>query len=186
MKQNVKCKACGYIMREDRLGDTCPACGVPRKSFEPWVSNLSPRRSFILGLDLHPIMLHFPQAFSVLVPVLILADQLVPLPRGIEVTQAIRVLSILVFPAAVGAFVAGLIDGHTRFKKFNTTSLITKIVIGSVFLGASFALAFTAFMNYTMDPVRWTIFALALVCIAFQVALAQIGKRLMCAYLPGS
>lgn len=138
-----------------------------------------------MDLDMHPILLHFPQAFSVLVPVLILADQFLPLPRGIEVTQAIRVLSILVFPAAAAAFAAGLVDGHSRFRKFRTPALIRKMVIGSVFLGTAFALSLIAFLNYTVEPVRWTLFILALVGLGLQVVLAQIGKRLMCVFLPG-
>ncbi len=185
MKQMMRCKACGYVMSEDRLGEKCPACGVSSKAFEPWTDPLSPRRRFLIDLDMHPIMLHFPQALSVLVPVLILADQLLPLPRGIEVTQAIRVLSILVFPAAAAAFAAGLVDGHSRFRKIGTPALIRKMVIGSVFLGTAFALSLTAFLHYTVEPVRWTLFVLALVGLGLQVILAQIGKRLMCVFLPG-
>ena len=185
MKNQMRCKACGYIMREDRLRETCPACGVPRTSFELWKDTVSPRRRFIIDLNLHPIALHFPQAFSMLLPVLIILDQFIPLPRGIEVTQAIRVLAILVFPAAFAAFAAGIIDGHARFKKLGNSVLVSKMVIGSVFLGSAFALSFTAFINYTIEPVRWSLFALAMACIAFQIALAQIGKRLMCVYLPG-
>lgn len=185
MKNQMRCKACGYIIREDKLKDSCPACGVPRTSFEQWKDTVSPRRRFILNLNLHPIALHFPQACSVMLPFLILADQFLPLPRGIELNQAVRVLGILVFPSALGAFIAGLVDGHARFKKITTPALISKIVIGLVFLGSAFALSFTAFMNYTIEPVRWSLFTLSLACIGFQIALAQIGKRLMCVYLPG-
>ena len=60
-----------------------------------------------------------------------------------------------------------------------------KMVIGSVFLGTAFALSLTAFLNYTVEPVRWTLFVLALVGLGLQVILAQIGKRLMCVFLPG-
>lgn len=185
MKNQLRCKACGYIIREDKLKDVCPACGVPHTSFEQWKDNVSVRRRFMLDLNLHPIALHFPQACSLLLPLFILADQFLPLPRGIELNQAVRVLGILVFPSALGAFIAGLFDGHARFKKVTTPALINKIVIGLVFLGCAFALSFTAFMNYTVEPVRLTLLVLSLVCITSQVTLAQIGKRLMCVYLPG-
>ena len=185
MNNQMRCKACGYIIREDRLKETCPACGVPRTSFEAWKDTVSARRRFIMDLNLHPIALHFPQACSMLLPLFIISDLYLPLPRGIELSQAIRVLAILVFPFAVGAFIAGIVDAHTRFKKLGTPALVSKIGIGLVFLGSAFALSFTAFMNYTIEPVRWSLFALAMACIAFQIALAQIGKRLMCVYLPG-
>ena len=89
----LKCKACGYIIDEKKLGDVCPACGVPRKAFEPWTDDMSPRRRTLLTLNLHPIALHFPQAFSAMIPVFILAGLLLPLPFGFEVSQAVRLLS---------------------------------------------------------------------------------------------
>ncbi len=30
----LKCKACDFIINEAKLGDACPACGVPRTAFE--------------------------------------------------------------------------------------------------------------------------------------------------------
>ncbi len=185
MKKMIQCKACGYIMREDSKSETCPACGVPRKAFVSWNDPVSPRRRAVLNLDLHPIALHFPQAFSALVPVLILADHFSPLARGIEVNQAVRVLSVLVFPAILGAYLSGLIDGHTRFRKLNTTFLRAKIILGAVSLGTAFGLSYTAFIYYTVEPVRWLLFTLSLACLAFQAVLAQVGKRLMGLYLPG-
>ncbi|MGV7927315.1 MAG: rubredoxin-like domain-containing protein [Spirochaetota bacterium] len=181
----LKCKACGYIIDEKKLGDVCPACGVPRKAFEPWTDDMSPRRRTLLTLNLHPIALHFPQAFSAMIPVFILAGLLLPLPFGFEVSQAVRLLSVLVFPFAIAAFSSGIIDGMTRFKRLGTPSLARKIVLGLIFLAASFSLSLVAILNEAIEPVRWHIFALAFLCVGLQVALAQIGKRLMCIYLPG-
>jgi len=181
----VKCKACGFVMDEKRLGDVCPACGVPKKAFEPWTDDMSPRRRALLTLNLHPIALHFPQAFSAMIPVFILAGLLLPLPFGFEVSQAVRLLSVLVFPFAIAAFSSGIIDGMTRFKRLGTPSLVRKIILGLIFLTASFSLSLVAILNEAIEPVRWHIFALALLCVGLQVALAQIGKRLMCIYLPG-
>lgn len=181
----VKCKACGFVMDEKRLGDVCPACGVPKKAFEPWTDDMSPQRRTIIGLNLHPIALHFPQAFSTMVPVFLLAGLLPPLPLGLDVSQAVRLLSVLVFPFALAAFASGMIDGMTRFKRLGTPSLARKIVLGLVFLAVSFSLSLVAILNEAIEPVRWHIFALAFLCVGLQVALAQIGKRLMCIYLPG-
>ena len=32
----VRCKACGFLMKEGKLGDRCPACGAPKTAFEPY------------------------------------------------------------------------------------------------------------------------------------------------------
>ena len=37
----VRCRACGFIMEEEKLGDVCPACGIPRKAFEPYKETMS-------------------------------------------------------------------------------------------------------------------------------------------------
>ncbi len=181
----LKCKACGYVIDEKKLGDVCPACGVPKKAFEPWTDDMSPRRRTLLGLNLHPIALHFPQAFSAMIPVFILAGLVLPLPFGLEVSQAVRLLSVMVFPFALAAFASGIIDGMTRFKRLDTPVLVRKIVLGLIFLAASFSLSLLAIFNEALDPVRWHLFGLSLLCVMLQVVLAQIGKKLMCVYLPG-
>jgi uncharacterized membrane protein len=38
--------------------------------FEPYVEKISPKRKRILSLDLHPIAVHFPQAFIISIFVL--------------------------------------------------------------------------------------------------------------------
>ena len=77
MKEYVVCKSCGYVMEKGKLHDVCPACGVPAKMFEPYAERLSPRRRLILSLDLHPITVHFTQAFAITLPLLCLAALLV-------------------------------------------------------------------------------------------------------------
>ncbi len=64
MAELLRCKSCGYIVEAGRVGEVCPACGVPRKMMEPWKDPLSQRRRFLLGLDLHPIVDHFSVSFS--------------------------------------------------------------------------------------------------------------------------
>ena len=36
MANLIRCKACGYVTREGKIKDVCPACGVPAKMFEPY------------------------------------------------------------------------------------------------------------------------------------------------------
>ena len=59
------CKPCGFVMKESELQDLCPACGLPKKVFEHYKDRMSPGRRKILGLDMHPIAVHFPQTVLV-------------------------------------------------------------------------------------------------------------------------
>ena len=64
MAELVKCKSCGYVMEAGKLHDSCPACGVPAKMFEPFTDPVSSKRRSILALHIHPVLVHFPQAFA--------------------------------------------------------------------------------------------------------------------------
>ncbi|MBN2158577.1 MAG: rubrerythrin [Spirochaetes bacterium] len=181
----VRCKACGFIMRENKLGEVCPACGVPRTVFEPYHENISKKRKVILDLYLHPIILHFPQAIAALLPPLILLGVALGGAVGRSMLGAAWVLSVLLPFSVLGAFAAGLLDGKTRFKKLSTPLLIKKIIIGSILLLLSAIIGIVA-MAYGIDyPGRLYILLLSLGCIACEIALAQAGKTMMNAKLPG-
>jgi rubredoxin len=184
MKNLLRCKACGYIIGESKLGEICPACGVPRTAFEPYVENISKRRKFILDLNIHPILVHFPQAYATILPLLIVLGILIAPPLGSDLLAAARVLSY-VLPLTVAAAIAGgLIDGFTRFKKLTTPILIKKIVIGLVLFVLSVIIAVLAlFDGFQLSRVY--ILALSIGCILCEIALGQLGKRLMGARLPG-
>ena len=50
----VRCRPCGYVMKKselDKIG-VCPACGLPHNVFEPYREKVSPKRLFILSLDI--------------------------------------------------------------------------------------------------------------------------------------
>jgi rubredoxin len=47
MKELVRCRPCGFVMDADKLGDVCPACGLPRKVFEPYRERVSLNRLFL-------------------------------------------------------------------------------------------------------------------------------------------
>ena len=70
MKELVHCRPCGFVMEADKLGDVCPACGLPRKVFEPYREKVSLNRLFVLNLDLHPIAIHLSQALVISIPLL--------------------------------------------------------------------------------------------------------------------
>lgn len=181
----VRCKACGLILPEKKLGDVCPACGVPRSAFEPYRETMSGKRKFILNLNLHPIALHFPQAFSAIIPPFIIMGVAVNPIAGHDLLATVKVASLFMPLAVAAAFVCGLIDGKTRFKKFNTPYLILKIMFASVLLALSVILAAVAYFYGTDYPGRLFLLILSLACIACQIYLAGIGKMLMNAKLPG-
>lgn len=178
------CKACGFVIAENRLGDVCPACGVPRTAFEPYVDNVSGRRRFILGLNIHPILIHFPQAYATILPLLIVLGILITTPLGADLISTARVLSYLLPLTVAAAIGAGLIDGFTRFKRLTTIILIKKIIIGSVLLVLSAIIAGLA-LSDGLQSSKMYVLVLSILCIVCEIALGQLGKTLMGARLPG-
>lgn len=183
--EQVRCKACGFIMLQHKLGDVCPACGVPRTAFEPYHENISKNRKMVLDLNLHPIFLHFPQAFAALIPPLILGGVAVGSMVGSHLLITARVISVLLPISVLGAFAAGLIDGKTRFKKLSTPLLIKKMAVGIILLALSSAIGGIAVYYGTDYPGRLYILILSLGCIACDIVLAQTGKTMMNAKLGG-
>jgi rubredoxin/uncharacterized membrane protein YqaE (UPF0057 family) len=140
MSALVKCKACGYIMEEAKLGTVCPACGVPAKQFEAFDDRLSEKRRKILSLHLHPVIVHLPQGFAAFL--VLLAVLLALLGAGSlreSVLAATRVMSVVLPLGVLLAFGAGLFDGKIRFKRVTTPILVKKM-----FAGASFFILSTA------------------------------------------
>jgi hypothetical protein len=72
MKEFVRCRPCGFVMEAGKLGDVCPACGLPRKVFEPYREKVSRNRLMLLNLDLHPIVIHLSQALVIAIPLLVI------------------------------------------------------------------------------------------------------------------
>jgi phage FluMu protein Com len=138
-KEQVVCKACNYVMAKGALKDKCPACGVSAKMFIPYEEKVSRNRKIILALDLHPILVHFPQAFSI--SVLALGALCLVATGGLgETLQAtLKTLSVLLPFALLAAALAGLFDGKIRFRKITTPLLLKKIYLSVAFL--AFALA---------------------------------------------
>ncbi len=183
--EQVRCKACGFIIDEKKLGDKCPACGVPRSAFEPHRENISPRRKMILGMNLHPIAVHFPQAFAAIIPPFILLGVAVNPTLGHDLLITVRIASLLMPLSVAAAFLCGLIDGKTRFKRLTTPYLVRKISAASLLLVLSTAMGIIALVYGTEYPGRLFLLFLSLGCIACEIFLAEIGKNLMNAKLPG-
>lgn len=177
-----RCKACGLIMKKSKKFKLCPACGVSRKGFEDYSDRVSEKRRFILGMHLHPIALHFPQAIAVIIPVCIIGIKLLPDQKDIFIST-VTILGYLFPVSALAAYVTGVIDGKTRFKKLQAPYLFYKILAGALFLIFSSAIAGIVYSG--MGHCEWYIFTLSMGCIVCQIFLAQVGIKLMFAELPG-
>jgi len=181
-EQLVRCRPCGYVMKESDLGDVCPACGLPRNVFEPYREKVSPNRLFILSLDIHPIAIHLSQTFVGLTPVLIIFHFIFP-DFNENIIHSVLNFFIFCLPLSlVLSFCSGLIDGITRFKTLRTPMLRSKIIFSSSILVISFIQLFTL----TPNVYNWVTVLLSLGALVCAVKLGLIGKHLIDVILPGT
>jgi len=181
MKELVRCRPCGYVMEKDKLGDVCPACGLPHKVFEPYREKVSLNRLMVLNLDLHPIAIHLSQSFMVLIPLLFLNQLLFPNFYYEESAVVIKFCIALLPLSLLLAFVTGIIDGVTRFKSLKPPLLRNKLIFGMLIIGVSVALFF---MKNT-DGEKALFLLISSIGLAFAVILGLIGKKLLNVILPG-
>lgn len=180
-----KCKVCGYVMETGKVGAVCPACGVPSKVFEPYKPTMSEDRYKILSLHIHPIVLHFPQAFVITATGLLF---LALIFTGELQTQIITVIqfNLLFLPLTVimGA-ASGIKDGQLRFKKLSPPALQLKIKLSIGFLILSILTAALVFIL----PLTMMNLILLLVLCAVQsllaVVLGKTGSKLIDSFVPG-
>lgn len=184
MKNPVICKACGLVIEEGRLGDVCPACGVPRNAFQPYKETVSDRRLRILNLHLHPIMVHFPQAFTGIIPVLLILSVFFYQAYD-EFLSTARVLAFFLPLTVLASIASGMIDGRVRFKKLTTPYLVKKILLGTALLAITLAMCAVSLLWNGMDHPLVAMLILSLFCIPLQVLLGITGIKLMFSRLPG-
>ncbi len=181
----MKCKACGYVMEEGKIKDVCPACGLPKTVFEPYDDKLSPKRRLIMELDLHAIIVHFPQAFAVFIPPCIVVSYFVPAPFNGDLLSTVKILALVLPLSVLASLVTGMIDGKNRFKKLNTPAQKFKIVLGSVLFILTLGIFYVVlFVGFSVTG-QILIIALCTCAIACQVLLARTGIKLMFSHLKG-
>ncbi len=183
MQKLVRCKVCGYIIPEDKLKDECPACGAKRLAFEPYVPDLSETRFKKLHMDLHPVVVHFPQAFPVFVILLFLLSLVTDITWAGYFILTGKVLSLFMPLVAGCAIIAGIFDGKIRFKKI-TPILKKKIAFGTLYLLLSGVNAIALWVISDVVIMWWAGFIFASGCIGCGLVLGTIGARLNNAYLP--
>jgi hypothetical protein len=186
-KRYLRCKACGFVIEEGKLGDCCPACGVKRVAFIPDTERLSDKRRAALEAHIHPIVVHIPQAFSFSALVLSIGILFIPGSLLNHAWYSLQVLTLFLPISGIAAFVSGLYDGKVRFKKLGTPYLKQKMVLGAVFTIDTAALAYAALAQKA--PLDMPGFALILTgcVIAFvcSILLGKIGAALVCSRMPG-
>jgi hypothetical protein len=182
----VRCKACGYVTAEGNIKDVCPACGVPAKMFEPYQDPVAEKRRKILGMHIHPIIVHFPQSFAFTLFVLAVLSFVAPPQINGILNCTIRVISSA-FPFFLTlALLTGIVDGKTRFRKMTTPFLKKKIIFGLGFLATSIVIAVVALAQQLSSIPEMALFTmLTIIAVGFSVALGLIGGELMEAKLPG-
>jgi rubredoxin len=182
MKELVRCRPCGFVIEADKLGDVCPACGMPRKVFEPYRERVSRNRLVLLNFDLHPIAIHLSQAIVIAIPILAIVTNLFKLFQPV-ILKNVLIFSVFVFPfTLVLAILTGIVDGLTRFKTLATPILRVKIIFSLIILSLSVALFFIAPQgNLFFLTILLSILALGA---GFQLGLW--GKKLINVILPGS
>ncbi len=181
MQERIICKACGYVMEQRTLKDKCPACGVPSKMFVPYTERISPPRNRVLQLDLHPILVHFTQAFSLTLPALCLIAWAFLPAQPNPVTGAIGVLSVALPFVVLLTFLAGMLDGKIRFRRLTTPLLQTKLVWGALLFVLSCALLAAALLHPSL-PLMLALSAPAAICSSY---LGLLGVRMINAAFPG-
>ena len=132
--------------------------------FIPHDERISDKRKLLLALDLHPILVHFTQAYTATILALSLLALLVK-PGWLERIMTVVIVLGYALPfTVVAAFAAGLYDGKIRFRKVKTPLLVKKMVLGSIL----FALTCGVFLCVLCNPLPLALIALlsaiAMVC----------------------
>jgi rubredoxin len=187
MKDKVRCKACGYILDKDALGEVCPACGVKKEMFEPWDDKVGAVRRAWIEFDLHPVVVHAPETLALL---LLLGTLVFPLfSAGAQTTYLWPVIQLLswIFPVTVlGGYLTGLADGKVRYRKVTTPLLLQKIIVGAVFILASLTQALLASVaNFATLSLWLGYLAAAAVSMACGAILGKWGATLVVGAMPG-
>ena len=182
MKELVRCRPCGYVIEADKLGDVCPACGMPRKVFEPYRERVSRNRLMLLNFDLHPIAIHLSQTMVIAIPAITIIMKLFP-GFQTDILRNVLVFAVFLFPfTLLLAIGTGIVDGLTRFKTLATPLLRIKIIFSIIILLLSIALFLVARdQNY-----NYLTIILSLLSLAAGIRLGLWGKKLINVILPGT
>lgn len=182
MKELVRCRPCGFVIESDKLGDVCPACGLPRKVFEPYREKVSLNRLKILNLDLHPIAIHLSQTFVVLIPAMFLITKMLP-DFQFTLFKSVLTFSVFIFPLTLLlAIITGIVDGLTRFKSLSPPLLRIKVIFSLII----FIISIAVFLLYINNRTGVLPVTLSIIALGIAIRLGLWGKKLINVILPGT
>jgi hypothetical protein len=186
MNTMVRCKSCGYAIAEGKLKDMCPACGVPRKMFEPWTDPVSEKRRALFEMNLHPLVIHFTVAFAASAFALSLVSLAFPRFLAGLATNMLVVMTAVLPITVLAGWAAGVFDGKIRFRRATAPLLVRKMVTGAAVFLETLAAAVLLFA-LGLDPlwVRVSVAVLLGVALGGVAILAKIGMGLLGAKVPG-
>jgi ribosomal protein L37E len=186
MANLIRCKACGYVTEEGKIKDVCPACGVPAKMFEPYTDLVSEKRRMLLGLHVHPIIVHFPQSFAFSLLALAVLSFFVGTDIKVAFLYTIQVISFFLPWVLLLSLLTGMLDAQTRFRRLTTPFLKMKIIIGLVFFIVSFIMAAVSLtMQLATSSAMALFIVLAVIAAGCSFPLGIIGSKLTEAKFPG-
>jgi uncharacterized membrane protein len=172
-------------MEKGKVHGVCPACGVPEKMFEPYVEKISASRKFILSLDAHPILVHFPISFTVTILCCSVAALLFTGRIHSNCTTVASMLGIVSPLVTALAFAAGYMDGKVRFRRVSTPLLKSKILWGAVLFALGCAQSAIALASRSEAATVWVLAGLSLVSMPCVQYLAIIGVGIKDSKFPG-
>jgi hypothetical protein len=182
MKELVRCRPCGFVMEASKLGDVCPACGMPRIVFEPFREKVSRNRLLILSFDLHPIAIHLSQALVIVIPLLAIITKFFSLFHPV-LLKNVLIFSVYAFPfTLIISIITGIIDGLTRFKTLDTPLLKIKIIFSLIIVLFSLILFYIFFHGHQ----EIITIVISILCLAAAFQLGLWGKKLINVILPGT
>lgn len=173
-------------MEAGRLHDVCPACGVPAKMFEPYIDTVSDKRRMILGMHIHPIIVHFPQAFGAVLFIFSAAMFFIQGQLRDDIFTTSKVIAFFLPIVLALSFVTGLFDGTIRFRKIQSPYLVQKIVWASIYVVLS--VVFFAVLikgGYASTTSTAILTAISAGLLESSTMLGLIGTKLIDAKFPG-
>jgi hypothetical protein len=185
MPELVQCRPCGYVTRKNALRRVCPACGAPLTAFAPYKDRVSPWRRFIVSLDLHPILVHAPQAFATFLPAMAVMAIVFPAVHPVEMVGIVYFMVLVLPVSVVGAILTGLLDGKVKYKRLTPPLVVWKIIVGAGMLLVTTANAAILLAGGFRGGTRILVLALAAATLVCAVLLGNAGKQLIVPILPG-
>ena len=179
------CSVCGYILKEGFHGELCPACGVSKKAFHPYLDRVSAQRRKILNLHMHNILVHFPQAFSLLMLFLIFMGFFLQGALKSEAMTTTKILSFFLPLAVLVSICSGLLDGKNRFKRLDTPILKKKITVAILFLIFSIGVLLIFTLSNQPSSLQGFAFILTGLCALCSLFLGYNGGGLSRSEVPG-